>query len=305
MNVLVTGAAGFIGSAVAKRLRDEGHKVVGIDDLSTGRLENVPAGITFVPGDLTLPQTLHDLKFTFEAVMHLAGQSSGELSFLDPINDLNRNTISTLNVIEFARSTEIQTIVHASSMSVYGDLEGPVPETSPRNPKSNYGVSKLASEEFLRLAAEEIRTISLRMFNVYGPGQDLANLRQGMVSIFLAMAIREKRITVRGALNRFRDFVYIDDVAEIWSSMLNLNPPSGIAVNIGSGTKTFVRELIDLIVDLNPGTEVVVDRPTPGDQIGIYADTRVLADFLFPFRFTPLEEGLLKFDAWAKQQFAP
>lgn len=302
MNVLVTGAAGFIGSAVAKRLRDEGHNVVGIDDLSTGRLENVPMGIKFIRGDLMLRDFAADLKPTFEAVLHLAGQSSGELSFLDPINDLERNAVSTLNVIDFARRTGVHTVIYASSMSVYGDVAGPVSETELRRPKSFYGVSKLASEEYLRMVAADLRTVSLRMFNVYGPGQDLGNLRQGMVSIFLAMAVKEKQITVRGSLDRFRDLIFIDDVVEVWSRMLKASFSSGTVVNVGSGQKTFVRDLVNLIVNRNPGTDVVIDRPTPGDQTGIVADTRILANFVDVARFTSLDDGLARFDAWAKLQ---
>lgn len=299
MNVLVTGVAGFIGSALATRLRDDGHRVVGVDDLSTGNSGAVPLGVPLRVLDIARPHTLNELKEEIDAILHLAGQSSGELSFLDPINDLSRNTATTLNVIDFARKRGISKVLYASSMSVYGDVSGVATETSSPNPKSYYGVSKLASENYLRIFAEHVPTISLRMFNVYGPGQNLDNLRQGMVSIYLAMAIRDQLIRVRGSLDRFRDFVYIDDVVNVWMTLLQTDFLPGSAVNVGSGVRTTVRDLLNSIIELHEGTSVVLDDPTPGDQMGIFADTRALSQYVDLTRFTSLSEGLARFSHWA------
>jgi len=300
MIVLVTGVAGFIGSAIASRLRDEGHKVIGVDDLSTGSPENVPRGIPLRVLDIARPKSLDDFPENFEAVLHLAGQSSGELSFLDPVGDLTRNTMTTLNVIDFARRRQINKVLYASSMSVYGDVQGAAAENFPLGPKSCYGASKLASENYLRIFAEHVPTISLRMFNVYGPGQDLSNLRQGMVSIYLAMAIFDRSIRVRGSLDRFRDFIYIDDVVEVWLKLLRVDFISGSAVNVGSGVKTTVRQLLDSITEMHEGTSVSIDEPTPGDQLGIFADTQELSHYVDVSGFTSLREGLDRFNRWAR-----
>ena len=129
-------------------------------------------------------------------ILHLAGQSSGELSYHDPAKDLEKNTQSTLNLIKYGIKNNINKIIYASSMSIYGDLDsnsGLASENLIPNPKSCYGISKLASEKYLNLFKDDLPFIAMRMFNVYGPGQDLNNLKQGMVSIYLAQAIKNKK----------------------------------------------------------------------------------------------------------------
>ena len=214
---LVTGAAGFIGSALAKSLIEEGSEVVTIDNLSTGFRSNIPDGVVFLEGDCQDQKILDQLHSNkFDAIYHIAGQSSGEISFDDPVYDLQTNTQSTLQLLQLCRQTDCKKVIYASSMSVYGQVpDEPIDETWKARPQSFYGVGKLASEHYLRIFRQfGIATASLRLFNTYGPGQNLENLRQGMVSIFLAQALRDKRIHVKGSPDRFRDFVYIDDVVQ-------------------------------------------------------------------------------------------
>jgi UDP-glucose 4-epimerase len=213
---LVTGVAGFIGAAVARALLARGDTVVGLDNLSTGYRENVPQGVEFFEGDCqdarlyaeVLPQGAYD------AIVHIAGQSSGEISFDDPVYDLRTNTESTLLLLRFALAHNCARFVYAGTMSVYGvQPNEPVTEEAPTFPQSFYGVGKLASEHYLRLYEQYgVRSTVLRLFNVYGEGQNMKNLRQGMVSIFMAMMVDDGHIHVKGNPNRYRDFVYIDDV---------------------------------------------------------------------------------------------
>jgi UDP-glucose 4-epimerase len=303
MRLLVTGVAGFIGAALSQRLQEEGHDVVGVDDFSTGHPANVPYGTDFIEGDLSDKKTFDQIRGPFDAILHLAGQSSGELSFLNPLNDLYRNVETTLNCIEFGKKHKIRKFLYASSMSVYGDLSGAASEASPTSPKSIYGVSKLASENYLRVARGQLRTVALRMFNVYGPGQNLENLQQGMVSIFLAMAIRDRHIEVHGSLNRYRDFVHINDVVNTWVHILYEDVDGYSVVNVGSGIKTSVRHLISRIVELNKGTSVEVVGSTPGDQHGVVANTSSLNRYVNVEDFLSFDEGLKEFDAWAKDWF--
>ena len=296
MKILVTGVGGFIGSHVAKKVSRLGHEVVGVDDFSTGSRANVPEGIELLTGDLAIPATITRIPLDIDVVMHLAGQSSGEISFDNPLADMQKNVASTLNLVDHARRTGACKFIYASSMSVYGNASNrPTAETESCAPLSCYGVGKLAAENYLRVFSSELPTIAFRMFNVYGPGQDLRNLRQGMVSIFVAQALSDARIVVKGPLERFRDFIYIDDVTDMWCSSIERSVDGFEVFNLGTGRKTFVGELIEIIKIESGVDDVIVDGNTPGDQLGIYAETAQLFEAYGRRDFVPLEEGMRKF----------
>lgn len=300
---LVTGIAGFIGSAVAAALIKAGHGVVGIDNLSTGFRENVPEGTEFIEANCQDGE-LYEKKLTgrkFDAIFHIAGQSSGEISFDDPVYDLRTNTESTLRLLRFAVASGIKRVIYASSMSVYGIRpDEPVTEDAPAMPESFYGVGKLASEHYLRLYEQfGIRSTALRLFNVYGPGQNLNNLRQGMVSIFMYMMFRDRHIHVKGSPNRYRDFIYIDDVVRAFLACLNSPASEGHAINIGGTGKVLVGDLVEKIVALpfNPPT-VEYSGSTAGDVHGIHADITRAVRLLGYEPEVYLEEGLDRMYAW-------
>ena len=206
MRFLVTGVAGFIGSHVASKFAHAGYSVVGVDDLSSGHIQNIPKNVEFIKGDLSNSTFISKLPKDCTHILHLAGQSSGEISFDDPIGDLYKNTASTINLIKFGIQNYCEKIIYASSMSVYGEVDNrAINELHECSPLSCYGVSKLASERYLNVYRHQIPFVCMRMFNVYGPGQDLINLRQGMVSIFLAQALSRGHINVNGSIKRFRD----------------------------------------------------------------------------------------------------
>ena len=299
--VLVTGVAGFIGAHVGGALLRLGHRVVGVDDLSSGARENVPAGVEFIAADLASADALSSLPGTVDAIAHLAGQSSGEMSFDNPVGDLERNTVSTLNLLRYARDSGARRIVAASSMSIYGDVaDVPTTESTVARPKSCYGIGKLAAEQYLHVFRNEVPYTAMRMFNVYGPGQNLDNLRQGMVSIYVAMALRSGVIEVRGGLDRFRDFVHVDDVVAAWMAALCEKEPLNDVVNVATGVRTTVRELLDIIVEQIPGTQVREAVGTPGDQLGIYADiSRAHAALGWEPRIA-LRDGVAGFVEWAR-----
>jgi len=302
MNVIITGVAGFIGSKIALKFIDEGHKVVGVDNLSSGLMSNVPKGLRFIEFDLSNPEVIEILPQNCDLILHLAGQSSAEISFDNPVIDLNKNTVSTLNLIEYAKKCKVKKFLYASSMSVYGDvLDKPVSESFIQKPLSCYGVGKLAAEHYLEIYKEEVPFISLRMFNVYGPGQDLGNLRQGMVSIFLAQALYNNKILVKGDLNRFRDFIYIDDVIEIWYILALDKKVCNISVNVGTGKKTTVKELLRLIKSLDQNYTFYTEGNTPGDQKGIFSDSKLLVKLTNKKKFTDLNKGIRLFYEWAKE----
>jgi len=301
--ILITGVAGFIGSCVAKRFIDEGFQVAGVDDLSSGKKENIPKGLEFIEGDLSIDRTIKKLPANCKIILHLAGQSSGEMSFEDPVADLRKNTISTLNLIRFGIENKVEKIVYASSMSVYGSVEeGPTAETTICRPLSCYGVGKLTAERYLEIYSKQLPFISLRMFNVYGPGQDMSNLKQGMVSIFLEQALKHKKIQVKGSLERYRDLIYITDVVEFWYRATLDERIKNQIINIGTGIKTTVRNLLDEICGLVAGADYYEDDPTPGDQNGIYADNSKILNLYGNYEFAPLRQGLHKFHDFCTSQ---
>lgn len=301
--VLVTGVAGFIGSHVARRLNAEGYKIYGVDDLSQGKESNIPKGIEFIKADLSDPECVQFLPKECHAILHLAGQSSGEISFDNPASDIRKNVFSTLNLLRWGIERKCPKLVYASSMSVYGaQPDEPVKEDAICRPSSCYGVGKLASEYYLAVYSKYISTAAFRMFNVYGPGQDMENLRQGMVSIYLQQALEGGDIHVKGSLERYRDFVYIDDVVEVWAAALKLDFSSPFIANLGTGARTSVGDLLKAIGKRIPATRWHVDGRTPGDQFGIYADNGRLSKIFGFSHFTGLEEGLDKFIRWAQQR---
>jgi UDP-glucose 4-epimerase len=299
--VVVTGVAGFIGSRVAARMAAEGFLVLGVDDLSSGKQSNVPSSIEFVQGNLADNRTISKLPKVADFVLHLAGQSSGEMSFDDPVADLEKNTVSTLNLIKYGIRANVSRLVYASSMSVYGNVpDAPIGEDEHVAPLSCYGVGKLAAENYLNVFRKQLSSVSLRMFNVYGPGQDMTNLRQGMVSIYLAQALTSKNIVVKGSLERFRDFIYIDDVVESWFRATTLVGVLGGTVNIGTGVRTTVAQVLDAVKSHVPGTTVEVADPTPGDQDGIFADTTRMRALLGMSEFVELADGVKRFSDFVK-----
>jgi len=291
--ILVTGVAGFIGSKVCEELQRKKYSIIGVDNLSSGKKKNIPKNIIFFKFDLSNYQNYKKLP-KCKYILHLAGQSSGDISFDDPVADLKKNTQSTLNLIKFGIKSKTKKIIYASSMSVYGDLKkNKYDENLEPKPKSCYGISKLASENYLKVFSKKLNYINFRMFNVYGPGQDLSNLRQGMVSIYLAQALKNKKIIVKGSLNRIRDFIYIDDVVKIWVKSLN-NNISNQTINLSSGKPTSVKKLLSEIRLLIPGSQIIKASATRGDQFRAVGNSRKL-NKIFKYKFTPLRIGLRKF----------
>ncbi|MDL2216641.1 NAD-dependent epimerase/dehydratase family protein [Desulfovibrio sp. OttesenSCG-928-M14] len=306
---LVTGVAGFIGSSVAAALLARGHEVVGIDNLRTGSETNIPQGLQFFQANCQDANLYRDLlpRLRYDAIFHIAGQSSGEISFDDPVYDLRTNTESTLHLLRFAEDCGCSRFIYASSMSVYGvQPDEAVTEDRCTVPESFYGVGKLASEHYLRLyAARGMRSTSLRLFNVYGPGQNMDNLRQGMVSIYMSMLVNDGHIHVKGNPNRYRDFVYIDDAVAAFLLCLERESACGKILNIGGSGKVHVGDLIDRLCALS-GRPVTVEYSgmTPGDLHGIYADVNMAAKYLGYEAEVSLDEGLACMYAWYIQSLA-
>ncbi len=302
-NYLITGGAGFIGSKLAKTLVDLGKKVTVIDNLSTGFLENIPDGAEFIEGNCEDQSTIKQLnRRRFDVIYHIAGQSSGEVSYDNPVLDMQANVQSTLVLLKYAVDHSCPILIYASSMSVYGDPKSlPVKETDTPEPKSFYAVGKHASENYLRIYRTfGIKTVALRLFNVYGAGQNLSNLRQGMASIYLSQAIQTNKILVKGSPERFRDFIHINDVVDAFLKSKNEHIESGV-YNVCSGNRIYVKDILELISsEMENPIEISFAGSTPGDQFGIYGDPSFFeSSYGFSNQIT-FKKGMLDMINWAK-----
>ncbi len=307
---LVTGGAGFIGSHLSDHLLAAGYEVTVIDNLHTGARSQIPAGVTFIEGDVRDPSAVERVFDPVpEVVCHLAGQASIRLAWADPAADLSVNVGGTLNILSACRSLAVPRLLYASSMTVYGNPEViPTPEAAPALPVSHYGVTKYAAERYVHLAGGEqdspLAVTSFRMFNVYGPRQRLDNPYQGVLAIFLGNALRGERITIHSDGEQSRDFVFVDDVCRAWVDSINCPSTHGGVFNIGSGRPTTVNTLCDTVLDqfgLERNIKTVATGPAqPGDILRSAADTTSIAQTMGWRPAIGLEEGMRETVAWAR-----
>ena len=242
MRAIVTGGAGFIGSHVVEALLARGDEVLVLDDLSSGKRENVPDGARLEEADIREPLDLH---FDgAEVCFHLAAQVDVRVSVERPEHDADVNVAGTIRVLEAARRHGTQVVFSSTGGAIYGECDGPLPEDAPRRPIAPYGVSKLAGEEYLAAYNRLYGTghVSLRYGNVYGPRQD-PHGEAGVVAIFLGRLAAGEAPQIFGDGRQTRDYVYAGDVARATLAAVELD---GGVFNVGTGLETSVLELYEL-----------------------------------------------------------
>lgn len=316
MRLLVTGGAGFIGTHLCRRLLADGHAVVVVDNESTGRRENVPPGANFFRGDVTRPSEIEPaFAGGLDAVCHIAGQVSIIRSFSDPTLDLRTNVEGTLNVLQLCAKHKVPRLIHASSMTLYGDCKRvPTPESEPCQPDSYYGITKLAAERYVHATARradlgfDLAVTSLRMFSVYGPGQSFSNPYQGVLGIFSGNLLRGEPITIFGDGEQTRDFIYIDDIIDGWARALQRPASHGQVINLGSGRSRSINELAGAVVaafgEAAAGHPIVHAAGRPGEQRCVGADVALAKSLLGWEPRTPFAVGLAETVRWAREEFA-
>jgi len=238
---VVTGGAGFIGSTLVDALVERGDEVHVVDDLSSGRREQVAAGARLHVVDIREPlaEALADARP--EIVFHLAAQIDVRRSVADPVADAATNVLGTLQVLELARAHDAQVVFASAGGAIYGECEHPATEAAERRPVSPYGTSKLAAEEYLAGWNRLYGTshVALRLGNVYGPRQD-PHGEAGVVAIFLSRIRDGQQGTIFGDGSQTRDYVFVQDVVRAFVAAVGAD---GGVFNVGTGIETSVREL--------------------------------------------------------------
>ncbi len=296
MNILVTGGIGFIGSNLVDRLIEEGHKVVVIDNLSTGEIENLHNEAKFDELDMCSKKIIDVFKKEkIDIVYHEAAQINVQKSINDPVFDGDVNILGTINILEACKETNVKKIIYASSAAVYGEPQyWGIDERHPIVPISYYGISKHTPENYIRIynGLYNIDYTILRYANAYGIRQDPKG-EGGVIAIFMDKLFKGKSPTIFGDGSATRDFIYVEDIVE--ANIKALNRGSKEVFNIGTGRATSIKELFNVMKEI---METDVEVQFVGERKGDIKDSffnikkaNKGLGFIPQFR---LEEGLYK-----------
>jgi len=276
---IITGGAGFIGSALVRALLAQGRRVHVVDNLSTGKLDNledVADQITVHEFDLRDYDRIAPVIAGAERVFHLGALPSVPKSILDPVPSHESNLDGTFNVYRAAAEGKAGRVIYAASSSAYGDTEIlPKAESMAPKPKSPYAVQKLVGEYYATAFSEcfGLETVSLRFFNVFGPRQDPSSVYSGVLSVFLTCLIDRRRPTIYGDGEQSRDFTYVEDVVELLLKASEASGVSGKVFNAGNGSRYTLNETWELLQKIE-GVKLpaIYAPPRPGDVRHSQAD---------------------------------
>ncbi len=318
MKALVTGAAGFIGSHIVEGLLEAGHEVRVLDNLSTGKMENLKSlgagkwevgkDFEFIEADIRDFDSVAKAMKGVDKVTHQAALGSVPRSVEDPITTNQVNANGTLNIFIAAKEAGIKRVVYASSSALYGDSEIlPKKEGSEGSPLSPYALTKQINEYYGKLVQDlyGVQTIGLRYFNVFGPRQDPDSQYAAAIPKFITALLKGHKPVIYGDGEQTRDFTYVKDV--VTANLLALNAPletCGIGVNIGRGGQYSLLELLSYLNSiLGTNIEPIFDPPRPGDVKHSKADISLARQSL---GFEPkydLKSGLIEAMDWYKANF--
>jgi len=296
MRYLVTGGAGFLGTALSNRLARQGHEVLVLDDASAGDPDRLLPEVKFVRGDINDKMLLWTLLPGVDCVFHLAAKVSVPESQLYPRDYDTVNVGGTVTLMEAIRDTKVRRVVFASSGAIYGEQdEIPYKETAQVHPDSVYAVSKLAAEYYIRTLAAQcgVESVCLRIFNAYGPGQRVPNAHPPVIANFLKHALTNGTIVIHGDGSQTRDYVYVDDVVNALVTSATANAVDQEIINVGSGVETSIKELVRLIVQVTEAKPEEIYNPHKSGGISrMAADISKAYERLNYLPLISLETGL-------------
>ncbi len=305
MRYLVTGGAGFIGSNTVDELVRRGHSVVVLDDLSSGKEDNlaeIRSKITFVKGSITDLEAVQKAIHQAEYVIHLAARTSVPRSVKDPLETNKINVEGTLNVLVAARDNKVKRVVFSASSSVYGETPTlPKSEAMQPQPISPYGVSKYAGELYAQTFGRcyGLETVCLRYFNIFGPRQDPDSPYSGVLSRFAAAFLEEQPPVVYGDGEQTRDFTYVDNAVQ--ANLLACEAPSapGAVFNVGTGARVSLNQTLEQFQRISgKKLEVKYEPAREGDIRDSQADITKAREVLGYEPSVMFEEGLERTFEW-------
>lgn len=307
MTTLITGGAGFIGSNLARRLTARGEDVVILDDLSTGRRDNVTGlDVTLVEGSITDVDAVFDAISGCDAVVHLAARGSVPRSFADPVATHLVNATGTLNVLEAARASDAY-VIFSSSSSVYGqNPELPKLETSWTRPLSPYGASKLAAEGYVVAygASFGMTTLALRFFNVFGPGQLPNHDYAAVIPKWIYQIQQDRSIEIHGDGLQTRDFTYIDTVTSTLADALERRVGSASPINLALGQRRSLMDVLRAIETVLDKTATIHHtQPRTGDVRDSQNDPRLLQEVFPTMELVDFDDSLRRTASWLEHEF--
>jgi nucleoside-diphosphate-sugar epimerase len=309
MRYLVTGGAGFIGSNTVDELVRRGHGVVVLDDLSSGKEENlaeVRSKITFVKGSITDLEAVQKAMHQADYVIHLAARTSVPRSVKDPLETNRINVEGTLNVLVAARDNKVKRVAFAASSSAYGETPTlPKSEGMQPQPISPYGVSKYVGELYAHAFGRcyGLENVSLRYFNIFGPRQDPDSPYSGVLSRFATAFLEEQPPVIYGDGEQTRDFTFVDNAVQ--ANLLACEAPgvSGGVFNVGTGGRVSLNQTLELLRRITgKRLEAKYDPPREGDIRDSQADIGKARELLGYEPTVQFEEGLERTFAWYQQQ---
>jgi UDP-glucose 4-epimerase len=304
--LVVTGGAGFIGSNLTRELLSLNHDVTILDDFSAGSTKNLKdLDVEIIHDSILNISALRKAVAKVDEIVHLAAIGSVPRSILDPESTYRVNVEGTINILEMARIYD-KGVIFASSSSVYGDsLEMPRKESNVVMPKSPYAASKLAGESFVNAynTTFGMKTNAFRFFNVYGKNQSSNHAYAAVIPNFITAALSKKPLVVEGDGQQIRDFTYVGDVVRIIVKSLNSNFSCNSPINIGSGNKSTIMDLIaHLEVALGENLRINFAPAREGDVRESYASIDKLESTFNSLDFTPITSGLSKTLEWFRSE---
>jgi len=295
--ILVTGAAGFIGSNLCKRLNDDGHSLVMIDDFSFGYRENLSTEVTAAHQLVALDVRDGEAADFFsgvDCVIHLAGLSSLPICQSRPLEAFERNVLATISTLENARRSGVRRIIFASTSAVYENTrESPFTESSPVDPTLIYSLSKRNCEQIIQSYVENygLDVVTLRLFNVYGPNQNFLRPNPPLMGYMSRMMINNLSPTFYSDGDQKRDYVYIDDVIDLIISVLNAELPPSQIINVCSQDLASVKDIYSLLIEHFPGAPA----PSFRRSSEFWSDFRQLFESPYPLRVEIVEKEVNKY----------
>ncbi len=307
MKIIITGGMGFVGTNLINKLIQNKNEIIVIDNFSSN-VNNTSDEVELINLDLSDQSQVDNINLeSVDILIHLAGPSSGPAAAKDPKGTIDISNRITFNVLNFCKKLRIKRLLFSSSMAVYGDpIELPVNEKSVCKPISYYAIAKLSSEYIIQAfcKSSDIDYSIMRFFNIYGPGQDLTRMDQGIVSIYLSMLLNQKPFVIKGRLDRVRDLIHIDDIVNSIIAIMNSKAGENQVINVCNGEAVTIEKLARIVIKYFRNytyNDVIEEKGSTDDIHKIFGSNDKLINEIGYKPVYNIETGIKDFVSWAKK----